>query len=220
MATKREVPHRGRGRPKVISDAQRKELILECTRRLMLRQGYALTTTVQIAAKCRISKQTLYGVFPDKISIFIAIIEAHRQSMLALPGDYDGLPLDAALEKIFRIDIDAKANAERMAILKLTLAESQLSPELGKVLHEHGGEKAHAELARWLRRQSLLGKVAVGNADQDARILMDMVFGPIIRKSVVKLPMRGEYARDHIRRCIAIFLNGIAGRSPTRPALS
>lgn len=191
-----------------MSEAHQRQKIIDCTRQLLLKQGYALTTTDQIAAKCRISKQTLYRLFPEKLAIFAAIVDAHRQNMLALPGDYAGLPLKTALEKIFRVDIDARAHRERVAIIKLMIAEAPLFPELKTIMHKRGGERSHAELSRWLAEQARQGKISIGNADQDAHILMDMVFGPLLRQTAGIPGIREQTMNDHTRRCISIFLNG------------
>ena len=73
--------------------------------------------------------------------------------MLALPGDYDELPLDQALEKIFKIDIDPKADKERVALLRLVLMEALQFPELEDILRRHGGDRSREELANWLSEQ-------------------------------------------------------------------
>lgn len=204
------IPPKGRGRPKLLSDRRQRERVVACARQLLLKQGYARTTTDQIAAKCRISKQTLYKLFPEKLSIFAAIVDAHRQDMLALPGDYAGLPVGVALEKIFRVEIDARSHKERIAIIKLMIAEAPLFPELRLIMHKRGAEKSRDELSRWLAEQATAGKIAIDSPDDDAQILMDMVFGPIIRQTVGATRMPQQNMKDHIRRCIGIFLQGVA----------
>lgn len=202
-----------RGRPKVMSDAAQRERIVEGARKLLLEKGYGRTTTDDIAACCKISKQTLYRHFPGKLALFAAIVDSHRQSMLALPGDYDGLPLDRALEKIFRIDIDPQADRERVALLRLVLVESQQYPELADMLSRHGADRSRAELSAWLTAQSRQGLMAIDDADATAHILMDMIFGiappkggrPPVWPSATK-------RQDHIRRCVAIFLSGVVPR--------
>lgn len=201
-----------------MSDAAQRERIVEGARKLLLSKGYARTTTDDIAAACKISKQTLYRHFPGKPALFSAIVEAHRQSMLALPGDYGDLPLDKALETIFRIDIDPKADRERVALLRLVMVESQQFPELEQTLLRHGADKSRGELAAWLTAQARAGRIAIDDADSAAHILMHMIFSIAGPKGGLKgglhLAWPGAQKRqDHIRRCVSIFLKGVMPRT-------
>lgn len=204
---------RGRGRPKVASDAVRRGAIVAAACQLFLGAGYGGTTMDDVAAACRVSKRTLYRLFPGKADLFAAVVEAHRQSMLALPGDYEHLPLDAALEAIFRIDITPEADRTRLALLRLVAVEALHFPELAEMVHAHGGEKAAEALAAFLARQQAAGRIVIDDPRAMARILMDMVFGAILPKAHGHFDWPGAAARRaHVRRCIAVFLNGVAPR--------
>ena len=125
---------RNRGRPKLASDDTQRLAIVDGARQLFVERGYGRTTTDDVAAQCRISKQTLYRLFPGKAALFAAVVEAHRYSMLALPGDYDALPLEQALAQIFQIDIDPKLDEDRMALLRLVTLETRQHPELEEMM--------------------------------------------------------------------------------------
>jgi TetR/AcrR family transcriptional repressor of mexJK operon len=201
------------GRPKVMSDAVQRDRIVEGARKLLLEKGYGRTTTDDVAAGCRISKQTLYRHFPGKLALFAAIVDSHRQSMLALPGNYGNLPLDRALEKIFRIDIDPQADRERVALLRLVVVESQQYPELANMLRQHGADRSRADLSKWLAAQSRQGLMSIDDADSTARILMDMIFGVAALKDGRRIVWPSAKKRqDHIRRCVSIFLAGVVPR--------
>lgn len=167
----------------------------------------------EIVAHCHISKSTIYRFFPNKIDILGAVIDDHRQSMLALPGDYDDLPIDVALGKIFRIDIDDSANRERMALIRLIVVEAEQFPELHDLLRERGAERSRRELADWLGAQARRGRIAVPNADDAAKALMDLMFGAVALKSKgePQWPSRKERKR-YLGNCIAMFTNGIVAR--------
>jgi TetR/AcrR family transcriptional repressor of mexJK operon len=204
---------RGRGRPKLVSDESQRLLIVEGARQLFIEKGYGRTTTDDVAAQCNISKQTLYRLFPGKSALFAAVVDAHRHSMLALPGDYDAMPLEQALQQIFKIDIDPKLDADRMALLRLVTLESQQHPELEEILWLYGADRSRAELAKWLTRQRDRGLIQLDDAESGALILIDMMFGPIILK-VREYPTSSldPKRRTHIQTCVAIFLNGVKTR--------
>lgn len=117
--------------PKTVNDDARRAEIVAEARATFYELGYGGTTMDLVAARCRISKQTLYRLFPSKTDLFAAIIAEHRASMLALPRPADeNLPFDKALELIFMIDIDEDQEREQDAFIQLAISESQQSPEI------------------------------------------------------------------------------------------
>lgn len=212
---------RGRGRPKTCSDEVQRGAIADAAKRLFLEKGYGNATTDDLTARCKISKQTLYRLFPSKAALFAAVVTAHKPSWLDFNAAYDELPLEEALARIFRIDISADADQERLAFVRLVVTEGHSSPELTEILRENGSNVSRTELAQWLTRQAAQGRILVDDAESMARMLMDMIFGAIILKGVGELEWPGSIDRQaHIRRCIAIFLNGARPRteSPTEPS--
>lgn len=208
---------RHRGRPKLVSDDVQRLLIADSARTLFIAKGYGRTTTDEVAAQCRISKQTLYRLFPGKPALFAAVVDAHRYSMLALPGDYDTLPIEQALQQIFRIDIDPQAERDNLALLRLVMLESQQHPELEELLFRYGAEKARADLSKWLKARCKRERIELGDAASAVHILLDMIFGPMVLKLDAAVARRRPPKRqDRIRRCISIFLYGISANKSGR----
>ena len=83
----------------------------------------------------------------------IASLAGDRQRLLALPGAYDDIPIDEAMARIFRVDIDDEANHERMLLIRFVIVEAREFPELRTLLHERGGDRSRRDLARWLSKQ-------------------------------------------------------------------
>jgi len=93
------------------------------------------------------------------------------------------------------------------------MVESQQFPELEKTLLRRGADKSRGELAQWLAAQARAGRIAIDDADSAAHILMNMIFsiaGPNSRRQLAWPDARKR--RDHIRRCVAIFLGGVVPR--------
>ncbi|WP_435656362.1 TetR/AcrR family transcriptional regulator [Brucella pituitosa] len=199
-----------RGRPKTKSDEQRTVEIAHLARDLFIANGYANVTMDDIAINCHISKRTLYSLFKSKSDIFSAIIDNHRQTMLALPGDYDHLSIFDALWAIFLLDLSKEQDHERLAIIRLVRLEAERFPELEEVLHKRGGEYSRRLLADWLQKQKDAGRIVIGDPWNAAKILMDMIFGAIIVKHRQELfwPSDTE-RRAYLSQCIAIFTKGI-----------
>ncbi|WP_432349240.1 TetR/AcrR family transcriptional regulator (plasmid) [Shinella yambaruensis] len=213
-ATTLPAKRRKRGRPRLATPAEQRAKIVEATRKLFLAEGYGRTTMSEVAAHCHISKRTLYELFPSKTDLLAAIIEQHRTSMLALPGDYTGLSLSDALERIFQIDISTEEDSARAAFLNLTIVEAARYPEVGEMMKRLGGQRAHALLAEWMEGEKRAGRLFVDDTTSAATILMDMMFGAVVTKTGTGAEWPGFDARkDYMRRCIRIFVHG-TGKSP------
>lgn len=168
-----------------------------------------------IVARCHISKSTLYRLFANKMEVFGAVIDQHRQSMLALSDNYDHLPIDEALERIFQIDIDDDTHRQRTALIRFVFVEAREFPELREVLHERGVDRSRLELAKWLEIQKTAGRLDFPNAYDAAKALMDLMFGAIAFKPrVLDLdePKKAERVR-YLRSCVGMFTRGILPRS-------
>lgn len=206
---------RPRGRPKVNSDEAVITAIVRESYHLFIARGYAGTTMGDIAAHCHVSKRTLYRLFPGKIDLFGDVVEHHRQSMLALPGDYDHLPLDEALNAIFRIDLTHEENKARIDLIRLVILEEAQSPEISAVLHRRGADVSRLELARWLKEKHDAGLMTIDDPMDMAKILIDMVFGAMVARVSGNFEWQWQETEEHVRhlrRCTAIFLNGVRPR--------
>lgn len=205
-------PRRKRGRPKVASDEVRSAQIVQKAEALFLESGFLATTMDAIAAACHMSKQTLYRLFPSKIDLIAASVAHHRFSMLAPPPEDDHCPLDLALQKIFRIDIDVNEDARRTSFLRFLILESSQIPELHDIVMTHGAGPSRDDLAQWLAKQSALGRLDLDDPQFGAQLLMDMIFGVAVPNKVqnpVSIPDPSD-RKTHIRRCIRVFLHGVA----------
>lgn len=202
---------RRRGRPKCTPDHRQCDFIINSARQLFVKKGYGATTTEDIAAECRISKQTLYRLFPGKAALFAAVVSAHRQKWLYFPQDDDDSPIAESLAQIFMVDISDEADQERVDVIRLVLAEGRNYPELAEIQKQYGAAFSRGQLADWLERQCARGKLKSRDTMSLAQILMDMVFGAIIMKNVGDMdwPQRDQ-RRVHIRDCIDIFLHGVS----------
>jgi len=211
------LPKRSRGRPKKIDDGLRRTQIIDCARETFVELGFAGTTTDLVASRCKISKQTLYGFFAHKSDLFLAVVVAHRELVLALPRPAgEELPLEDAIAKIFRLDIDEESERERDAFINLLVRESEQYPEISELLFIKGALPARHLLADWLAAQKKMGRLEITDTLNGARMLMDMIFGAICRPHHRTLDWPDRAAlRDYQRMCITVFVNGIGKAAAT-----
>ncbi len=199
---------RSRGRPKTQSDDERRKAIVDEARHTFIELGYRGTTTDIVAARCHISKQTLYRVFESKAELFLAVVGSHRRMMLDLPRPAEeDRPVADVLEDIFMIDIDEEAEREREAFISFVIRESQQVPELVDILHREGVHRSRKLLAEWLDLQVARKTIAIDNTLSGARMLMDLLFGGMAGPGSRDWKDREDRNR-HLRRCIGVFVRG------------
>ncbi|MGK9264073.1 TetR/AcrR family transcriptional regulator [Sinorhizobium meliloti] len=196
---------RGRGRPKIYSDEQRRKTIIDEARRAFIEEGFRATTITKVAARCRISKQTIYQSFDSKTELFKAVVADHRRMMLDLPrpADEDDDP-GLVIERIFLIDVDEETEKERNSFLAFAFDEARHVPELAEFIRREGADPSRNDLADWLEDQVRRGRLKIDNTASAARMLMDMLLGPTG-------PGRHDWStredrRRHLRWCIDFFL--------------
>lgn len=201
---------RGRGRPKAASDEEQRRALAGRAWQLFVEKGYGGTTMQDVAAACGMSKRTVYRLFPGKTELFAAVVALHRTTMIALPGDYDDLPLEEALARIFLIDIDPDLDRARTGLMAVFMAESRRFPELLPLVHAFGGEPSRRLLRDWLERQAARSRISLPDADVAARMLMDVVFGAVPLKDENGPPWPGGSDRpSYLRTCFVMIAQGL-----------
>jgi AcrR family transcriptional regulator len=202
---------RGRGRPRTARADDRRAIIIDCAYKAFLELGYAGTTTDLVAARAKVSKREIYGLFSSKTVMFGEIILARRHLILDLPrpGDED-IPILDALCRIFRIDIDEDEQKERDALLHLVVRESLHFPELNDYLYDNEIIRSRENLMDWLSAEAAKGRIVVEDAATCAGMLMDIVFGALLPRRRRHGQSDGEFRRRHIRRCFEIFVRGVS----------
>ncbi len=199
-----------RGRPKAVPDGSQRIEIVEIASMLFLDRGYGKTTMGDIATSARVSLATIYRFFPRKTELFAAVVANHRQTMIALPGDYTDLPLEEALARIFQIEIDDRAGRQRDILMTMFLVESRQFPELQPILWEQGPEHSSWLLAGWLREQEALGRVRLADPAITATMIMDVVFGAFsLKTSDAPLWPGGTDRVTYLRHCFTILAKGL-----------
>ncbi|WAC27918.1 TetR/AcrR family transcriptional regulator [Ancylobacter sp. SL191] len=203
-----------RGRPKVIPDDQQKERIVAQAFDLFCDRGYSGMNMDEVAARCRISKKTLYRLFPSKLELTGAIVDAHRQSMIDIRPEWDRLPLVEALQHMFRVDIDEEADRARTAFVRVVMVDSVAFPELRSLVETRGRDSTHAMIADWLKRQQALGRVDVEDAAVSARVLLDVAFGTLAAAAGHRWewPAFPDW-RVYLRRAFTLIAKGLEPRS-------
>jgi AcrR family transcriptional regulator len=106
---------------------ERRQRIVDAGRFLVLRHGLRATTMEAIAREAKIAKPTLYGYFPDKEAVFLAIVEGLVADLLA------------AFEAALRAEGDVVERLAGALVAKYRTIETLLagSPHARELYDEH-----------------------------------------------------------------------------------
>jgi AcrR family transcriptional regulator len=142
-----------RGRPKRQDSAQRQHKLLETAMALFIGNGLAVTMDT-IASAANVSKRTLYASYPDKISLFLAVLEwlssQGTKAALSLPPD---MPLVPALVRYGEALFDHYSDPRTAAFLRLMQKEKERVPDLDRMMREEVVRDQVMPLVRYLERQ-------------------------------------------------------------------
>ena len=134
--------------------------ILDAAFSAFMKNGYAATSTLEIATRARVSKRELYALVGNKQEMLIACIRM-RSSRFQVPAN---LPVPRDRETFANILSSFGAQLMRevtdpavIAVFRLAIAEAVHSPEVAQTLDSIGREAGRAAL-----RQIMAGAQACG----------------------------------------------------------
>ncbi|AWS42620.1 TetR/AcrR family transcriptional regulator [Streptosporangium sp. 'caverna'] len=141
--------------PKIVNHRERREEVVEATRRIILREGIEAATTRAIAREAGYSNGVLTHYFADKDDIMLsALHSSHRRIVERLRGKLAGLTGLAALRELLLDNLPLDDERVQESGLEIGFwSRSMTSPAL------HQAQRAEAEELRYLVR-SLLGTAA------------------------------------------------------------
>jgi len=147
------------------------ERILGAAFRAFTRDGYAETSTLDLARRAKISKRDLYANFGSKHAMLVACITS-RADRMRLPPD---LPTPCSRQMLASMLSAFATNLVRevshpsvIATFRLAIAEATRSPEIAQALDVAGRDAALSALAELLADARSIGLVGPGEAREMA----------------------------------------------------
>ncbi|HUL09602.1 MAG TPA: TetR/AcrR family transcriptional regulator [Candidatus Acidoferrum sp.] len=207
--------HRSRGRPLQISEGERRRRLIAAAERVFLDAGYGDATMDDVARKARMSKKTLYQLFPTKEQLFAAVMASRDDGLIAAIEVDDGArsPREA-LESFLRQAAQTLLSPQTIGLHRLVVSETRRRPELARAFHRAGAGRCKAAVLRWFALQRARGKLIVDNAEEAAGMLFGMVVGePHMRRLLCDSRPTSKAAIDRrVKRAVDIFLKGAVAR--------
>jgi AcrR family transcriptional regulator len=160
--------------------ASRYAAILDAAGRLFLTQGFAGTTTLDIARAAGVSKRDLYAAFTSKEAMLEALIAGRVTTMagqvrLETPGSRGEVM--ATLEGFASRLLGFLVSPEVIALYRLAIAHADRQPEVGRLLLSAGIEATTVHVRDYMRGAMAAGFLAIDDADLAARTFLSVAIG-------------------------------------------
>lgn len=187
-------------------------MIYEAARHEFAANGYAATSTENVARRAGVSTKTLYRLLPNKAALFEEMVSDRLDRFLSdfslhVAEDTDiETGLNAALMACAELTLDP----EVIALQRIILQEAGQFPDLASTFYNNGIARTAAALSRWLRVQARRGLIDLDNVDEAAGFLIGMVAFAPQRATLyggVPLPSRAQ-VKARVRKCVTLFLRG------------
>jgi AcrR family transcriptional regulator len=140
-----------------------RERILGAAFSAFVENGYAATSTLEIATRARVSKRELYALVGNKQQMLAACVR-ERATRLRTPAD---LPEPCDLETLEAVLVAFGTQLLRettdptvVAVFRLAIAEAVHAPEVGRTLHVLGQQTSRAALAGLMEQARSHGLLA------------------------------------------------------------
>ncbi|MBB4006555.1 TetR/AcrR family transcriptional regulator [Allorhizobium taibaishanense] len=177
----------------VMSDAERRERIVKAAEAVFDALGYGDATMEEVARSAGMAKKTLYRFFPDKRSLFTALIESHEQLQLDIHVQR-GRTLDPRQRARFALEALARfvLSPRQIIVTRLITAEAGKHPELARQFYLECVETIRSFLASEL----VSNPTPSGLDGVDRRDIADIFVGAVLGPLQTKVMMLGADADD------------------------
>lgn len=145
-----------------------RERILTAAFEAFMERGYAVTSTLEIATRARVSKRELYALVGNKQQMLLTAI-GERAKRLQAPADTPALHDRTTLAQVltaFGIRVLREvSDPDVVAVFRLAIAEAVQAPEVARTLDAVGRETSRQALRRVMREARAAGLIDGHPAD-------------------------------------------------------
>jgi AcrR family transcriptional regulator len=155
------------------------ERILGAAYQAFMEEGYAGTSTLDIATRAKVSKRDLYANFASKHAVLVACIKSRAERMrlppdLPIPGSRQML---ASTLTVFATNLVREiSHPSVIATFRLAIAEATRSPEIAQALDSGGRDAARRALAELLASAQSTGLIGPGEPAEMAMQFLGLLW--------------------------------------------
>lgn len=195
----------------------RRDAILETAAELFKEMGYERASMNELAKRCGGSKATLYGYFPSKEQLFVAVVEAIATVHLLdavkelSSGEKAPQTLEAQLTRFGERMLDVLTNDESaLAVYRMVVAEAGRS-DVGKLFYESGPAEATEAIAGFMKAAMDRGELRRADPKVAAHQFLSLVTAENDMRQFQRNPppLSHKQIRPMVSRAVETFLRGV-----------
>jgi AcrR family transcriptional regulator len=155
------------------------ERILGAAFQAFAEDGYADTSTLDIARRAKVSKRDLYANFGSKHAMLVACIKSRADRMRLppdLPTPRSRKTLASTLTAFATNWVREVSHPSVIATFRLAIAEATRSPEIAQALDSAGRDAVRGVLAQLLSTAQSTGLIGAGEPTQKAAQFLGLVW--------------------------------------------
>ncbi len=160
-----------------------RERILDAAFAAFRENGYAATSTLEIATRARVSKRELYSVVGNKQEMLICVYQRERQAISGARrvtcGARSGDPRAQILTSCGARLVSEISDPAVIAVFRLAIAEAVNAPEVAQALDSIGREASRAAL-RQIMAQALASGLLSGRPADLAEQFGGLLWGTLM----------------------------------------
>ncbi|MBE3202954.1 MULTISPECIES: aldo/keto reductase [Parafrankia] len=204
------------GRPTSEEAARLTEKLRRAAVDTFLEHGYDRTTMEAVARAAGVTKSTLYGRYPDKRTLFIAVSswaltrqERDARVLEPLPDD-----LAASLTLIARAILARSVDPDIVRLSRMAIAESARFPEFAASSQATTWSPRIQVIIDLLREHERAGAVSVSNVELAAEQFFAMVGAMPAWLAAYGIYRSPELEDQRLQHAVQLFLSGVLTRGP------
>lgn len=174
--TKRKAPSR---RKRTGDEEEVRGRILDAAFMAFKENGYAVTSTLEIATRARVSKRELYALVGNKEEMLKACVTQRAKRLQAspeLPVPRDRDTLEQVLVAIGTQQLREVSDPAVVAVFRLAIGEAVHAPEVARILRSIGIATARGTMREFMTR-ALESRLLQGEAQELAEEFNALLWG-------------------------------------------
>jgi AcrR family transcriptional regulator len=167
-----------------------RERVLNAAFSCFMTNGYADTSTLEIATRAKVSKRALYAVSADKAALLHEVISERIKQMqlpLAIPMAENEPALAGVLTAFGKALLQGVCTAPVLALHRLAIAESGWAPTVAKTLDRAGREATRGALRRTLEQAQAAGLIGTGDSMAMAVDFLALLWGDLLMQLLLRV---------------------------------
>ncbi|MBL9011048.1 MAG: TetR/AcrR family transcriptional regulator [Alphaproteobacteria bacterium] len=190
---------------------RKRQAVLDAARRVFTEKGYNASME-EIAFEAEVSKQTIYNQFGSKEQLFLAMVDARVEEMLApvVEAAADADP-HGVLTEIGRAYHRKVIGPDNVKLLRAVIAAPSAANIL-RNLYSEGPSRFTRVFATWLAAQDATGRLRIPDPILAAEHFVSFTIGPLHMRRLfgVDTPLNDADIERRVSYCVESFLKAHA----------